>query len=78
MDSNTYHYRFTLIHTNPINSVNFNHDSTKLATGSSDFTTKIWDINNQNPIITLKGHTESINSVCFSPDGTYLATGSTD
>ena len=78
MDSNKYHYRFTLIHTNPINSVSFNHDSTKLATGSSDCTTKIWDINNQNPITTLKGHTDSINSVCFSPDGTYLATGSTD
>ncbi len=59
-------------------SVAFSPDGTKLASGSSDYTIKLWDVETGNEIRTLTGHTKEVNSVAFSPKDTTLASGSSD
>jgi WD40 repeat protein len=49
-----------------------------LASGSQDNTIKLWRVESQKEIATLKGHTSYVYSVTFSPDGMYLASGSYD
>ncbi|NEQ68332.1 MAG: hypothetical protein F6J86_28865 [Symploca sp. SIO1B1] len=61
-----------------INSVSFSPDGNILATGSSDKTIKLWDIETGQEIRTLRGHNQEVNSVSFNPDGNVLATGSGD
>lgn len=56
------------IHTAPISTMSFDTSSTLLATGSSDFTTKIWDIHSQYCTHNLKGAQATIKCVRFFPD----------
>jgi WD40 repeat protein len=49
-----------------------------LASGSSDKTVKIWSLESQKEVITLKGHILKVNSVAFSPDSGYLVSASDD
>jgi WD40 repeat protein/tRNA A-37 threonylcarbamoyl transferase component Bud32 len=65
-------------HTDRINSLFFSLDGTRLASGSTDRTVKIWDTTSGLELLTLKGHTGLVTTVCFSPDGTRLASGSWD
>jgi WD40 repeat protein len=82
---------FTLIntltgHSNSVNSLQFSPDGKTLASGSSDNTIKIWDVNTGNLKTTLTGHSDIVVSVQFSPVGfslpsgigQYLASGSWD
>jgi hypothetical protein len=64
-------------HENYVNSISFSPDGKTLATGSSDKTIKLWNLDGKE-IRTLRGHDSYINSVSFSPDGKTLATGSSD
>ncbi|PMB43350.1 hypothetical protein CEN41_13160, partial [Fischerella thermalis CCMEE 5330] len=48
------------------------------AAGSSDKTTKLWDIASGKVIQTLTGHSNLVKSVVFSPDGKIVASGSND
>jgi WD40 repeat protein len=41
-------------------------------------TTKVWESQTGQELLTLKGHTGWIMSAVFSPDGRKIATGSTD
>ncbi len=50
-------------------SVAFSLDGKYLAFGSQDKTVKLWSIESQKELTTLRGHSESITSVAFSPDG---------
>jgi WD40 repeat protein len=59
-------------------SVAFSPDGKYLASGSSDYTIKLWSIKSQKEITTLKGHSNGVQSVIFSPCGRYLASGSSD
>ncbi|ORX95176.1 WD40-repeat-containing domain protein [Clohesyomyces aquaticus] len=65
-------------HSGSVNSVVFSPDSTRLASGSSDKTVKIWDASSGACLSTLKGHSSIVYLVVFSPDSTRLASGSSD
>jgi WD40 repeat protein len=49
-----------------------------LASGSKDKTVKLWSVESQKEVTTLKGHSDYVLSIAFSPDGKYLASGSQD
>ena len=63
-------------HSSYVNSVAFNHDNTKIVSGSSDNSIKIWDVKRGTCISTLKGHSDSVESVAFNHDNTKIISGS--
>ncbi|MEG4173138.1 WD40 domain-containing protein, partial [Microcoleus sp. S13_C3] len=65
-------------HSNSVRSVAFSPDGKTLASASRDHTIKLWHLETQKPIATLRGHSNSVLSVAFSPDGLTLASASTD
>jgi len=65
-------------HTGSVYSVAFSPDGRLLASGSSDWTIRLWDVGTGQVVRTLSRHTDSVYSVAFSPDGRLLASGSWD
>ncbi|OQX23953.1 MAG: hypothetical protein BWK80_23375, partial [Desulfobacteraceae bacterium IS3] len=65
-------------HEDVVNGLAFSPDSTRLISGSSDKTARIWDIESGKSLHTLSGHTERIFAVAFSPEGARAVTGSFD
>jgi len=65
-------------HTDSVNSIAFHPQGHLLASGSSDYTIRLWDIEHQKSIAELKDHTDSVNSIAFHPQGHLLASGSLD
>jgi WD40 repeat protein len=62
-----------------VTSVAFSPDGTRLLSGSSDNTLRLWDTKTGKQIgEPLQGHTAAVTSVAFSPDGTRLLSGSDD
>ncbi|EJD05297.1 WD40 repeat-like protein [Fomitiporia mediterranea MF3/22] len=54
-------------------------DGTRVASGSSDKTLRIWDIATRQTISgPFKGHEDWVYSVAFSPDGRHVVSGSDD
>jgi WD40 repeat protein len=49
-----------------------------LASGSYDYTVKLWSVESQKEVTTLQGHRDCVYSIAFSPDGKYLASSSSD
>ncbi|KAF2190335.1 WD40 repeat-like protein [Zopfia rhizophila CBS 207.26] len=66
------------VHSGPVNSVAFSHDSTRLASASDDSTVKIWNVSSGECEQTLEGHIGYVRSVAFSHDSTRLASASDD
>ena len=56
----------------------YSPDGRRLASGSKDGTTRIWDATSGQVLLTLNGHKDGVRSVAFSADGKQLATGSDD
>ncbi|TVQ25834.1 MAG: hypothetical protein EA367_00590, partial [Leptolyngbya sp. DLM2.Bin15] len=50
----------------------------RLASGSSDSTMKLWDVETGEVLQTLTGHNDSVWRVSFSPDSTMIASSSED
>jgi WD40 repeat protein len=68
-------------HTKVVVSIAFSPDGTRVATGSWDRTTKIWEVETGRLLGTCvgdSGHKGAVTAVAFSFDGEYLATGSQD
>ena len=61
-------------HSNGVNSVCWNNDGTKLASGSSDDTVKVWDPTTGECLWTLRCDS-GVLSVSWSPDGAKIAAG---
>ncbi|MCP4696431.1 MAG: PKD domain-containing protein, partial [Gammaproteobacteria bacterium] len=51
-------------------------DGTRIVSGSSDDTLKVWDAGSGAELLTLSGHTASVYAAAFSPDGTRIVSGS--
>lgn len=65
-------------HTDCVRCVAFSINSSRLASGSSDCTVRIWDRGTGHNITTLNGHAGAVNSVAFSADSSRLASASDD
>ena len=59
-------------------SVSLSSDGKTLASGSSDKTIKLWNVDTGKEIRTLKDHEDAVSSVSLSSDGKTLASGSSD
>jgi WD40 repeat protein len=65
-------------HTDHVLAVALNKDGTRIVTGGSDHTAKVWNAHTGKELLTLTGHTNTISSVAFSMDGAHTVTGSWD
>jgi WD40 repeat protein len=65
-------------HQDVIWSIAFNPDGRTIASGNSDKTINLWEVDTGNLARTLKGHLNAVISLSFDPTGTTLASGSRD
>lgn len=54
--------------------VRFHPNSLYIATGSSDWTARLWDVQRGTSVRVFIGHQGIVSTLAFSPDGRYLAT----
>ena len=54
--------------------VRFHPNSLYLATASSDYTARLWDVQKGTPVRVFIGHQSAVSTLAFSPDGQFLAT----
>ncbi|MFQ5978620.1 MAG: WD40 repeat domain-containing protein [Candidatus Heimdallarchaeota archaeon] len=65
-------------HIGSVESVAFSPDGSILASGSGDYSIKLWDVGRGTLLRTLRKHNGEVSSVTFSPNGKSLASGSWD
>ncbi|XP_024083740.1 POC1 centriolar protein homolog [Cimex lectularius] len=65
-------------HDGEIYNFSFHPNGNFMLTGSEDKTSKIIDLIEGRPVLSLEGHTEAVTAVTFSQSGSNFATGSKD
>ena len=65
-------------HSSSVNSVTITPDGKYIASGSSDETIKLWNIETGELVKTFEGHNDSVNSVAITPNDKYIISGSID
>ena len=60
-------------HGSGVTAIAFNHDGTRIATGSRDRTVRLWDAASGEELATLSGHGEAVTDLAFSPDDRLIA-----
>lgn len=65
-------------HSDHTYAIAFSPDDRLIATGSQDWTARIWDRAAKQNVCVLKAHEESVYDVAFSPDGKLFATLGSD
>ncbi|KAK3291304.1 uncharacterized protein B0H64DRAFT_349303 [Chaetomium fimeti] len=65
-------------HNDPVYSVAFSPDGSRIVSGSADHTIRVWDATSGMEVRKLEGHCGSVRSVAFSPDGGRVVSGSAD
>ena len=73
--------RQTLLgHDSPVVSLAFSSDGTKLVSGSTDKTARVWDLADAKfpEIARFAGHTNAVTAVAFNTDGQQVLSGSAD
>ena len=58
-----------------ITSLNFSQDDQYLVSGSGDGTAKLWDIENETPLLIYQGKSYFLNSAVISQDNKFIVTG---
>src|SRR5262249_20297917 len=62
-----------------ISSIAFSPDSTRIVSGGTDHTLRLWDATTVAPVgEPLKGHTDTVLSVAYSSDGKRIVSGGAD
>ncbi len=56
----------------------FSPDGSRVVTGTSSGTIRVWDSTTRALLLELHGHSEQVDSAAFSPDGAWIVTNSFD
>ena len=56
----------------------FSPDGGYLAAGCVDNRFRLWNVDDQREVATIRGHSGGVTSIAFSPDGSTLVSGSRD